>query len=481
MEELDYEKWYRAYSPNGGKSAVGPQVLFEILVYGYLCGIHSSRKLEEACRYRIDFLWLLGDAPAPDHTAIARFRTGRCQGALEELFYQLASKLEAMGETDRQAVFIDSAKLESRAGRYRFVWRKSVEKHPAAVKKQVYRETGLTNLIALREHLCAAAEGIVFVHVFVHGRGKRKGDAQHRWEQLQGLLERWTAYEEPLAIMGEGRGSYANTDHDATFMRMKEDYMRNGRLKPGYNVVQIAVNSEYITGIEAFSDRSDVRTLKPFLQRLEHFQQARYKEVVADAGYENLDNYLYLDAAGQSCFIKPANYDQKKSRKFQKQIGRIENMAYDPQEDCFTCAQGRRLSLYREHTEQKKGRLVSTAWYRYEDCSGCPCRSQCCRAKGSQQLKQLRLQKTFWEKRMQTQQRIASPRGIHLRLCRSIQVEGALGLLKNDFAFRRFLTRGRANIRAELFLPAMAFDLKKLWMKREQGRLKTRVSAKLTA
>lgn len=164
MEELNYEKLYRAYSPRGRKSAVEPQVLFEILVYGYLCGIYSSRKLEEACRYRIDFLWLLGDAPAPDHTTIARFRTGRCQEALEELFYQLVSKLEAMGETGRQAVFIDGTKLESRTGRYRFVWRKSVEKHLAAVKEQVYRKTGLTSLAAPREHLCAAAEGIVFVH-----------------------------------------------------------------------------------------------------------------------------------------------------------------------------------------------------------------------------------------------------------------------------------------------------------------------------
>ena len=67
------------------------------------------------------------------------------------------------------------------------------------------------------------------------------------------------------------------------------------------------------------------------------------------------------------------------------------------------------------------------------------------------------------------------------RLCRSIQVEGAFGLLKNDFGFRRFLTWGKANIRTELFLLALAFDLKKLWRKREQGRLQTRVSMKMTA
>lgn len=70
-------------------------------------------------------------------------------------------------------------------------------------------------------------------------------------------------------------------------------------------------------------------------------------------------------------------------------------------------------------------------------------------------------------------------RGIHLRLCRSIQVEGAFALLKNDFGFRRFLTRGKANIRTELFFLALAFDLKKLWMKRKQGRLQSRASIKM--
>lgn len=91
------------------------------------------------------------------------------------------------------------------------------------------------------------------------------------------------------------------------------------------------------------------------------------------------------------------------------------------------------------------------------------------------------LQKTFWEKRKQATANIMTERGIHLRLCRSIQVEGTFGLLKNDFGFRRFLTRGKANVRTELFLLALAFDLKKLWMKREQDRLQTRASMKMTS
>lgn len=450
--------------------------MFEVLVYGYQCGVYSSRKLEEACRYRVDFMWLLEEEPVPDHSTLARFRTGRCRGALEDLFYQLVRKLEEKGETDHRSVFVDGTKLESCAGRYTFVWRGSVEKHLSKVKEQVQEQTGLTSLEQLRTHLEAEAEQIHFVH----GSGRRKSAEQKQWESLYTLSERWDAYERQLSVMGKERNSYSKTDPDATFMRMKEDHMRNGQLKPGYNV-QIAVNSEYITGLEVFSDRSDAKTFKPFLQQLARFHQARYEEVVADAGYESQENYLYLDVTGQTCFIKPANYDQKKSAKFKKQIGRVENMHYDPEEDCFTCAQGRRLTLRRECTERKDGQFVTTAWYRCEDCVGCPCRAQCCRAKDPNQPKTLVLQKTFWEKRAQAEQQITSPRGIHLRLCRSIQVEGAFALLKNDFAFRRFLTRGKANVRAELFLLAMAFDLKKLWMKREHGRLQTRASLKMSA
>ena len=116
LEELDYRKLYEAYSPRGRKSVVDPRVLFKVLVYGYQCGIYTTRKLEEACRYRIDFQWLLGEEKVPDHSTIARFRTGRCTEAAEDLFYQYVKYLEEQGETDHKTVFIDGTKLESRAG-----------------------------------------------------------------------------------------------------------------------------------------------------------------------------------------------------------------------------------------------------------------------------------------------------------------------------------------------------------------------------
>ena len=471
LEELDYRKLYAAYSSKGRKSVTDPRVLFKVLVYGYQCGIYTTRKLEEACRYRIDFQWLLWDEPVPDHSTISRFRTRRCAEAVEDLFYQYARYLEEQGETDHETVFIDGTKLESRAGRYTFVWRKSVEKQLAKVKEKVYAATSATSLEALNQFLADMEKEIAFVH----GPGHRKSKAQKEWEALDALRQKWREYEEKLVIMGDGRNSYSKTDPDATFMRMKDDHMRNGQLKPGYNV-QIGVNSEYITGIDVFSNRTDYGTMVPFMKTMQRKHGKKYKSATADAGYERFNNYLYLEANGQLSFIKPANYEQQKSKSFKKQIGRMENMTYDAEDDSYTCTQGRKLSLRRECTELQNGRFVTTAWYRCESCSGCPCREKCCQAKNPDQPKELRVNKTLQELRRASLENITSDYGIYLRLCRSIQVEGAFGLLKNDFGFRRFLTRGRKNIRTELFFLALAFNLKKIWMKRDKGRLRTHLS-----
>ena len=471
LEELDYRELYRAYSAKGRKSKVDPRVLFRVTVYGYQCGIYSSRKLEEACRYRVDFMWLLEEYPAPDHATLARFRTGRCAEAVEGLFYQYVKLLEEQGETDHEVVFVDGTKLESSAGRYTFCWRGSTEKHLAKVKAKVFERTGIEELDQLREYLEESRTDISFVY----GKGCRKSEVQRQWEELDDLRQRWEKYEQSLQIMGNCRNSYSKTDPDATFMRLKDDHMRNGQLKPAYNV-QIAVNSEYITGIDVFSNRTDVGTLVPFLKQVQRHHEITYKAVTADAGYESLENYLFLEENGQLSLIKPANYEAQKTKKFKKQIGRIENMVYNVEEDCFTCAEGRKLLLRRESTELQNGHFVTTAHYRCENCKNCPSRSACCQAKDPDKPKEVVLKKTFQEKRAQSQVNISTERGIYLRMCRSIQVEGAFALLKTDFGFRRFLTRGRKNVRTELFFLAMAFNLKKLWMKREKGRLKTHLS-----
>lgn len=469
LEELDYRNLYRAFSSKGRNPVTDPRVLFKVLAYANQIHIYSNRQIEDACRNRIDMIWLLDGEPAPDHCTIARFKQ-RCAKEIEDLFYQYVLLLEAQGETDHEVVFIDGTKLESRAGRYTFCWRGTVEKNLAKVKKKVLKETGLKTLSGLERRLRKTKPEEI-----VAGKGKRKSPEQRAWEELDALRERWESYAESLRIMGTDRNSYSKSDPDATFMRMKEDHMRNGQLKPGYNV-QIGVNSEYITGIEVFSNRTDYGTLEPFLQEMKKKHGKKYKKVSTDAGYESLDNYLYLEENGQLSFIKPQNHDAKKTKKYRSQIGRADNMDYDAETDTFTCAMGKVLSMYRESKDKYSKHNVTVSHYRCEDCIGCPRRAECCKAKDADKPKELRIRKQYEQKRAESEANITTEEGVYLRMCRSIQVEGAFGLLKNDFGFRRFLTRGKRNVRTELFLLGLGFNLKKLWKKQQNDRLQTHLS-----
>ena len=479
VEELDYRELYRAYSPRGRKSAAEPRIIFEVLVYGYMCGIYSTRKQEEACRKRVNFMWLLQGEPVPDYSTLARFRTGRTKDAVEDLFYQFVRRLEKLGETEHDEVFIDGTKLESKANRYTFVWRKTTEKYLTKVEEATRREferRGIPGNVTLKKfrtlvRLEEAACEKNGIH-FVHGIGRRQPPEQRAYEKLRALLEKWEDYEKKLFVMGNNRNSYAKTDPDATFMHMKEDHMRNGQLKPGYNV-QIAANSEYITGVAAFSNRTDSGTLRPFLRSLEQQHRAKYRDIVADAGYESLDNYLYLEDKGQISFVKPINYETQKTRRFKQQIGRRENMQYNEQEGCYICAAGRKLAFCRESTQlNRQGHFLTTAYYRCESCDDCPCREACCKAKDGKP-KELQIKTDLLRLSEQSRQNILTQRGVRLRINRSIQVEGAFGVLKNDRKFKRFLTRGRVNISTELYLLCLGYDLNKLWAKCNAGRLKT--------
>ena len=155
-------------------------------------------------------------------------------------------------------------------------------------------------------------------------RSKQRGPYRGCGEEA---YRRWMEYNRKKTICGENRNSYSKTDTDATFMHMKDDHMRNGQLKPGYNV-QFAVNSGFITGIGVFSNRTDFGTLIPFLTYLWHKHGKSYRNVVADSGYESLANYRWLFENGQTAFIKPANYESGKKRSSKSQVGRMENMGY---------------------------------------------------------------------------------------------------------------------------------------------------------
>ena len=484
LEDLDYTRLYQAYSAKGRNPAVDPKTMFKILTYAYSQNIYSSRKIEIACRRDINFMWLLAGRKAPDHSTIARFRTGFLAQACEDLFYQIVRRLAAMGELSGETVFIDGTKLEACANKYTFVWKKSVNKWEEKMFEKITDAVEMLNYEYMQsfsvsketrsfdlENIMAYLDNYVQENavLFVYGRGKRKSIHQRYHEMFRRFLDRQLLYDLHHSRFGN-RNSYSKTDVDATFMHMKDDHMKNAQLKPGYNV-QIGVDSEYIVGADIFSDRNDAWTLVPFLQEMERNTGFRYPSVTADSGYESEEAYEYLKNQGQNAFIKPQTYEKWKKRSYKQDISKRENMEYDAQEDIYTCYAGKPLSpIYIKKQKSKNGYESEVTVYECSDCNGCPYKEKCTKAKGN---KRLYVSKNFIKLRQNSYENIMSETGIKYRMNRSIQVEGAFGILKNDYNFQRFLLRGKTNVKIEFLLLCLGYNINKLHAKIQNDRLKS--------
>ena len=475
LEGIDFTAMESGFARSRNSTADAREMT-GLLVFGAMNGVYSSRKLEESANNDIRYMWLLGGKRAPDHSTIARFRAERLPLALDALFGQLVNWLHEAGETDYETVFLDGTKLEANANRYSFVWKKRVEKHLAKLREKaaalmpgIEPSPAALRVLAKTKRVEMKTLGLVDVS----GSGRRKSVQQKAAEELEAMAGKWEEYERHLAIMGPGRNSYSKTDPDATFMRMKDDHMRNGQLKAAYNL-QLAVNSEYIVGYGSFEDRNDSGTMIPFLEALKRLHGRKYKSITADAGYESHENYVYLDAAEQLSFVKPANYKSGK-KKNKKWVGRFEDMDYDTQSDSFACPAGKTLRFTGKRTRKSKTGYESTvSVYTCKECTGCELRDKCSRAR-DETTKQLQVCWEFELHRTRSLTNITSEKGICYRVNRSIQVEGAFGVLKQDWGFRRFLTRGKTNILTEFGILAFAFNVKKLYAKRQQNRAGTQL------
>ena len=206
------------------------------------------------------------------------------------------------------------------------------------------------------------------------------------------------------------RKSYSKTDREATFMRMKDDHMGNGQLKPGYNL-QICVESEYIVGLGLFSNPTDTTTLIPFLERTAEGTGRRHGNIVADAGYASEENYTYLESTEQNAYIKPADHELKKTRKFKKNIYHKDDMPCNAESDSFTCPNDKRLlHAYDRTGKTDNGYMILESYYVCEECSGCSRRENC--FKGQYENRKTELSKTMRRQKNEAEKRISTDRGI---------------------------------------------------------------------
>ncbi len=462
LQNLNYSQFYHPKKKSGRPRATDPYTMMLILLYARTQGKYSSRDVEHLCKRDIFLLQILGERKAPDHTTIDRF-VHTFEKAIDELFFQIVTRLNVLGELKKDVVYQDGTKVESKAGRYSFIWKKSTKKNLEKLKRHIDNLISQVNshfswqvdsddlpsaLITLKDKLTGTGEPLI---PEITGRGHRITIIQKFYRDTLTYMEKLERYESYLSAMN-GRNSMSKTDPDATFMRMKDDHMRNGQLKPAYNL-QVLVDGGYIVGAHASADRTDYATMIPALSHMHEHLPWKYSSYCADSGYDCQQNHEALEKQKINAYIKPLGYEQSKKRKNKKDIGKKENMTFDVEKDQFICTRGKKLELkYVRSKKNQYGYAIETHIYRCRrGCKSCTQRNECMK-KSKASYKQVQINHRLDCYHQKALALISSDKGKEIRVNRSIQAEGAFAQIKANWSFRRFFRSGMNGIYSEWLL-----------------------------
>jgi len=451
----------------------------KVIIYAYTQRIYSSRQIAKAVRENIPFMWLAA-RQTPHFRTINRFRSERMKDVLEKVFAAVLELLVAEGYVRFEHYFVDGTKIEANANRYTFVWGKSVARYKARLQTQVKelfvkideeeqreeQEYGGRDLPELGEASTLTSEKVeAFVDQLEASlqssppttKPKQKEHKRLVRKVRRTILPRLRKYEQQQAILGE-RNSFSKTDPDATFMRLKEDHMRNGQLKPAYNV-QLGTENQFIVGYSVHQRPTDTRCLIPHLEHVKEQFGRLPATVVADAGYGSEENYVYLEREGLIPLVKYSTFHKEGSKNWQQDISRIENWTYDETNDEWVCPNGQRLVFQYESKGKTAGSYrPQLRHYHSLSCEGCPLRIQCTKAKGNRVIC---VSLPFLRAKQKVRALLLSEEGKQLATRRMTEVESVFGQLKQNRGFRRFHLRGLSKVTLKVGWLALAHNLLK--------------------
>ena len=524
MEEMDFSSLMAQYS-NKGRKGYNPIMKYAVLTYANMRGVKSVDRIVELCERDLAFIWLTkGEKPGRD--AFYDFINDKLTSdILDDLNYQFLRRLKKEGLITLEALYIDGTKIEANANRYTFVWRGTLNYHLVGLldtidslytrynellnkneygrkynlgniqmfiiegmdkvrdvieknrKRKLTKHKKLSNntiieidncspleLLKLQMNLVKIAEGEEIS--FVYEKRQKKTEIQLLYDEIEECGKRLMKYKECFEIMGKDRNSYSKTDLESTFMRMKEDHMLNGQLKPAYNV-QIAVENYFIIHGYVSNDRTDYNTLIPVLEK--HFTafDEKLKEVTADSGYCSEKNLLFLKEHNIDSYIKLQDHEKRKTKAYKEDISKYYNMASVIFEDeqYFICHDGRELRHIGTETKKQNGYTQTYEVYGCANCSGCEHKAKCLYKynpeKDADKNKIMKINEQWEELKEVSHANIQSEKGILNRQIRSIQTEGHFGDIKENENFRRFNHRSSEKVYKEFMLYAIGRNINK--------------------
>ena len=481
MNHIDLSKYLTTEDRRTGRPRYEEETLLKVILFAFMeNGYESLRKIEKLCKTDIRFMWLLQDNPPPSHSTIGNFMNNVLNRKIDEIFADINSYIFTVENVDLNHVYIDGTKIEANANKYSWVWKKSCEKNRLKVFARITELLGEMNekissfcvKFGIREeyaieYLEQIQQQYVKLCGFdpetaIRGRGHHKTIEQRHYDKLSEYISRLKKYAEHIKICGDERNSYSKTDHDATFMRMKKDYMGNDQLLPGYNI-QLGVCDEYIAVFDVKQYASDMECFKPLIEKFNQIYEKYPEYPVADAGYGSFNNYLYCEEHSMKKYMKFTMYEKEsKDKKYRDDPYRAVNFPIDADGDPI-CPNGKKFHyLYsRPVRGNKYGRTEE--FYQCEDCSNCLQKEKCCKCKGNRKI---RLNEELTKFHKEVLCNLNSIHGALLRMNRSIQSEGANGIIKWNRSYTRARRRGSKALNLEIAMICCGFNLHKFHLKK---------------
>jgi len=466
VDQLDIDDILSTYK-GGGTSSYHPRVMIKILFYSYLNNVYSCRKIERQLQENIHYMWLSGEA-TPNFRTINNFRSQKLKNKIQQLFAEMVRLISEMGFVSLDAQYVDGTKIEAASNRYSFVWRGSVEKNKAKLETKIgsvlkdIESVMEDELVQPDEQKLPDVIDSALLDQKIRELNDRRSELNKKQlKQVKNLeqdaLPRLKKYEQQLDVLGN-RNSFSKTDTDATFMRMKEDHMKNGQLKPAYNV-QISTENQFITNFSLHRRAGDTATLIPHLEQFQSLYGKQSSTVVADSGYGSEQNYQHLEDRQIEAFVKYNYFHAEQKRNYKNNPFLSANLFYNSEKDFYVCPMGQRLTLVGQGKRKSElGFDYQVSIYKAQNCHGCPLRGKCHKSKANRTIE---VNHNLNRLRQVAREKLTSDIGLFHRSKRPIEPEAVFGQLKSNNRFNRFSFRGLSKVEIEMGLMAIGHNLRK--------------------
>ena len=475
VNSLDISDIIKLYK-GGGRSAYHPRMMIKVLFYSYLSNVYSCRKIAKALNENIHFMYISGNS-TPDFRTINDFRGKILKNHIQKLFAEVVKMLVEMGYVSLDVQYIDGTKIEAKSNRYTFVWKGSVEKYKEKLEVKINtilsaieNSINSDNQDINKEELPKTINSEELCEKLSELNKKLKEPTKKQAKELQKLqdehLPKLEKYEKDLRVLGK-RNSYSKTDEDATFMRLKDDHMQNGQLKPAYNT-QISTENQFITHISIHQTPGDTTTLESHLDGFEKTYEKQSKEVVADAGYGSEENYEILKNKEITPYVKYNYFHKEQKRTMKNNPFLAQNLFYNAEKDFFVCPMGQRMeNIGTGKRISSNGYGSQVVYYQAKRCEGCPLRGLCFQAKGNRKIE---VNHRLKELKSEARKLLTSEKGLEHRSKRPIEVEAVFGQLKSNNKFSRFTFKGLEKVELEFLLMALGHNFRKMVAVSASGR-----------